>query len=325
MSRWLGVILVLLSGASFGFMPLFRSWAAGEVSVQMLLMLRFALAAAVLACLCAIQKQPFPRGRMIPILLGMGLGYFGEAYLYFRGLEYAPSGLISLLLYTYPAIVTILSVALFKERLTPAKLAALVLAVIGSALTVIPGLLDQSHQHVRPLGIVLGLACACSYSAYVLVGGRLPKTTAALPSSVLVCTGATLAFALVVVVNSFHHAEPLPHSARAWTGIIALGLVCTVFGVTAFLVGLSRVGPVRASTLSTFEPMMTAAVGVIALGETFGPLQIVGAVLIIAAAVLSARAAPTPTSTPADAASSTSSPPPAPADTKGQVRPDQPA
>jgi drug/metabolite transporter (DMT)-like permease len=321
MSRRLGVILVLASGASFGFMPLFRSWAAGEVSVQMLLMLRFALAAAVLACLCAIQKQPFPRGRMIPILLGMGLGYFGEAYLYFKGLDYAPSGMISLLLYTYPAIVTILSVVLFKERLTRVKLAALTLAVIGSALTVIPGLLDQTHQHVRPLGIVLGLACACSYSAYVLVGGRLPKTTAALPSAVLVCTGAALAFAVVVVVNSFHNAEPLPHTIRAWTGIIALGLVCTVFGVTAFLAGLARTGPVRASTLSTFEPMMTAAVGVIALGETFGPLQIVGAVLIIAAAILSARATPNP----ADAASSTSSPPPAPADTKAPAPPDQPA
>ncbi len=318
MSRWLGVILVLASGASFGFMPLFRSWAAPEVSVQMLLMLRFALAAAVLACFCAIQKQPFPRGRMIPILLGMGLGYFGEAYLYFKGLDYAPSGMISLLLYTYPAIVTVLSVLLFKERLTRAKLAALVLAVVGSALTVIPGLFDQSHQNVRPLGIVLGLACACSYSTYVLVGARLPKATAALPSSVLVCTGAALAFAAVVVVNSFRHTEPLPHTIRAWTGIIALALVCTVFGVTAFLAGLSRTGPVRASTLSTFEPMMTAAIGVIALNETFGPLQIVGAVLIIAAAILSARAT-------ADAASSTSSPPPAPADTEAPAPPDQPA
>jgi drug/metabolite transporter (DMT)-like permease len=71
--------------------------------------------------------------------------------------------------------------------------------------------------------------------------------------------------------------------------VLALALICTVIGVTMFLAGLARVGPVRASTLSTFEPVMTAAVGVIALGERFGGIQAVGGALIIAAAILSAQ------------------------------------
>jgi drug/metabolite transporter (DMT)-like permease len=304
MSRRLGVILVLTSATSFGFMPLFASWAKSDVSVPMMLMLRFAIAAAVLAGLCVLQGQAFPRGKMAFVLLGMGLGYFGEAYLYFTGLNFAPSGMISLLLYTYPAIVTVLSVALFKERLTPSKLAALALAIIGSGLIVTPGLLDPD-QHVQPLGIVFGLACATSYSIYVLVGARLPRTANPLASSVLVCTGASLAFAVVVVARACRHSEPWPHTIGAWSGIVALGLVCTVFGVTAFLAGLPRIGPVRASTLSTLEPAMTAAVGVVALGEHFGLLQVGGAALIITAAILSARASEAATN-PARATSSTS-------------------
>jgi drug/metabolite transporter (DMT)-like permease len=294
MSRWLGAILVLVSAASFGFMPLFASWAK-DVSVPMMLMLRFAAAAAVLAGICVLRRERFPRGRLLLVLLAMGaLGYFGEAYIYFSALAHAPSGMVSLLLYTYPAIVTVLSVAVLKERLTPVGLIALALAVVGTALMVVPGLLqpesiEEPRQRTEPIGVVMGLACALSYSIYVIVGSRLPKTIGALPQSVLVCTGAAAMFALVVIGRAARGSEPFPHSAQSWSGVLALALICTVIGVTMFLAGLARVGPVRASTLSTFEPVMTAAVGVIALGETFGLAQIIGGVLILAAAVLSAR------------------------------------
>lgn len=289
MSRWLGAILVLISAASFGFMPLFASWAK-EISVPMMLMLRFAIAGAVLAGICIVRRERFPRGRLLLVLLAMGaLGYFGEAYIYFSALSHAPSGMVSLLLYTYPAIVTVLSVVLLKERLTQARLVALALAVAGSVVMVVPGLMDESGRRTEPIGVVMGLACSLSYSIYVIVGSRLPRTVGALPQSVLVCAGASAMFALVVVGRAGHGVEPLPQSVRCWTGVLSLAMVCTVIGVTLFLAGLARAGPVRASTLSTFEPVMTAAVGVLALGERFGPAQIVGGVLIIAAAVLSAR------------------------------------
>src|SRR5262245_47076733 len=131
MSRRLGVILVLLSGVSFGFMPLLASWAK-EVRVEMMLMLRFAIAAVVLGGICVVRRLAFPRGRLFWLLLGMGLGYFSEAFLYFTGLNYAPSGMVSLLLYTYPAIVTVLSVSILKERLTGARVLALFMAIAGS-------------------------------------------------------------------------------------------------------------------------------------------------------------------------------------------------
>jgi drug/metabolite transporter (DMT)-like permease len=308
MSRWLGASLVLLSGASFGFMPLFASWAK-DVSTPMMLGLRFALAAAVLGGLCVLRGQAFPRGRLLALLLAMGaVGYFGEAYTYFTALNHAPSGMVSLLLYTYPAIVTVLSVTVLKEPLTAARLVALGLAVAGSALTAVPGLLADGGERTRPMGVVMGLACALSYSVYVLVGARLPKGVGSLASSALVCAGAAVMFAGVVAARAAQGLETLPRTARAWEGIIALGLVCTVFGVTTFLAGLARVGPVRASTLSTFEPVMTVAVGVVALGERFSPVQVLGGVLIVLAAVLSAGARDAaPVASPAEGAASATS------------------
>jgi drug/metabolite transporter (DMT)-like permease len=307
MSRWLGVILVLLSAASFGFMPLFASW-SGTVSVPVMLMLRFGIAAAVLFALCLVRKQRLPKGRLLLVVLAMGaVGYFGESFMYFAALSYAPSGIVSLLLYTYPAIVAVLSVTLLKETMSADRLLALALAVVGSILTAAPALMAGGPR-INPLGIIFGLVCACSYATYVLVSARLPKSLGALPASTLVCTGASLAFAVVVLIRSLHQPEPFPATPRAWAGILCLALVCTVFGVTTFLAGLPRVGPVRASTLSTFEPIMTVAVGVAALGEHLTPIQVAGGVLIIIGAVLMARARDAAPAGPtrADAASSTS-------------------
>src|SRR5206468_6856593 len=128
------------------------------------------------------------------------------------------------------------------------------------------------------------------------------------PQSVLVCAGAAAMFALVVAGRAAHntHSEPFPQTAGSWAGVLTLALICTVIGVTMFLAGLARIGPLRASTLSTFEPVMTAAVGVIALGERFAPIQLAGGILIILAAVLSARSQGRETVRPAGEAGATS-------------------
>jgi len=61
-----------------------------------------------------------------------GDGYVGQSFCYFTALTMASAGLVAILLYLYPAIVTILSVLLFKERMTGLKILALILALVGT-------------------------------------------------------------------------------------------------------------------------------------------------------------------------------------------------
>jgi drug/metabolite transporter (DMT)-like permease len=63
-----------------------------------------------------------------------------------------------------------------------------------------------------------------------------------------------------------------------------------VVAILAFLAGLTRIGPTDAATLSTLEPAMTALLAVVLLGESLAPVQILGGVLIVSAALIVARA-----------------------------------
>ena len=82
--------------------------------------------------------MPEPGERRGLILAGI-FGYGTESALYFSALNHGSAAAVTLLFYTYPVIVMLVSIAI--ERRAPARLliAALLLAVVGSAIVVVGG------------------------------------------------------------------------------------------------------------------------------------------------------------------------------------------
>jgi drug/metabolite transporter (DMT)-like permease len=291
--RFIGSILVMIAAVGFGFMGLFGSWATDAgVSVEMMLFLRFAIAGAIMVVLMLVRGERWPRGKLLIWLIGMGaVLYVGEAMFWFHAARFIPAGLVSLLLYIYPVIVTLYSALFLHERLTPARLLAVGLAVGGLGLTIGPIAFAQFNQvGSNPdawIGITLGLLCCLSYSIYILVGGPATKRAGPIPASTVVILSA----AVVLGAISLGRGDALPHVPQAWLGIVGLALFSTVIAITAVLIGLTQIGPVQTSTLSTLEPVTTVIVGAALMGQTLSVLQIVGGALIVVAAVIVARSA----------------------------------
>lgn len=292
-ARWIGTTLIVVSAIAFGFMALFASWTRADgVSTEMLLMLRFAIAGVSLALWMMATRSRWPRGRdlVLSIIMG-GVLYAGMSTCYFHGLRYIPAGLVALLLYLYPVIVTVLARFLFNEHLTPRRVLAISLAVAGLALTVGPlamaSIREAEHGLDRDsiIGIALGLACAVCYSIYILVGGPVSRRAGAVPVSAVTMLTAACVFAALALPRG----DAMPHSAWGWSGVLGLALLSTLLAITAFLAGLQRVGAVQASTLSTLEAATSVAVGAAFLGDQFEGIQIIGGAMILIAAIIIAR------------------------------------
>ncbi|GAB3242182.1 DMT family transporter [Chitinimonas naiadis] len=280
-SRLYGALLILLSAACFGVMPLFGrvAYAAGA-DAQAILLLRFGIAAACLVLIMWLRRIAWPRGRLALGLLAMGaIGYAGQAFSYFSALRYASASLTALLLYTFPVIVTLIAAVWLREPLTRRKIVALLLACGGLALTVGDALSGSVT------GIAFGLSAALIYSVYIAVGTRLTPQAGAIASSALVMLGGTLTFALVSIV----HAPALPQTGGGWLAIVAIGLLCSVIAALAFFAGLARLGASEAAMLSTFEPVVTVVLAACLLGERLTASQWIGGAVIIAAVLLLAR------------------------------------
>src|SRR6185295_66109 len=155
MKQLTGILLIAISAASFGTLAIFgRFLYADGLDTFTMLFLRFGVAAVLMLIILLIRREKFPRGKILLQLIGMGaLGYVGQSFSYLTAIKFASAGLVALLLYLYPTFVFILSVIVFREKVTWIKIVAIILALIGTALTV-----DPAGGQV--VGILLAIAAA---------------------------------------------------------------------------------------------------------------------------------------------------------------------
>jgi drug/metabolite transporter (DMT)-like permease len=274
--------MCLGSGAAFGAMAIFGKLAYDEgATVGTLLAVRFALAAAlfwaiVFATGAMREARALPR-RDVGFGLGLGAaGYAAQAGCFFAALQTIDASLLSLLLYTFPAMVAAAAVALGRERMNARRLTALALASGGLVLV----LAGAGTGALDPLGVALGLGAAVIYSTYILtsegIAGRLRPTVLA----AFVCTGA--AVSLTVGSTLLGELRPGELTVAGWGWLAGIAVVSTVAAVGLFFAGLSRVGPTAASILATVEPLVTVLLAFLVFGETLGPAQLAGGALVVA-------------------------------------------
>lgn len=288
-ARLAGYLLVIVAATGFGAMPIFARFAYAEgVDLSAMLFLRFAIAAALMTLLMFVCRLRWPRGRDLWLLIGMGaLGYVGQAYCFFAALRHATAGLTTLLLYLYPAIVTVLAAVLARRRLSGKRLAAVLAALAGAAIAV------GDSIGGSPLGITLGVGAALIYSVYILVGARVTDSAGAIPGATVVMLAAAFVYGGVALAQGV----ALPQTGTGWAAVTAIALLSTAAAIAAFLAAMRRLGAADAATLSTLEPVITIVLAALFLGESIGLRQLLGGAVILVAVLVLTRL---PNNDPAD-------------------------
>jgi len=280
MKRLTGILLIAISAASFGTLAIFGRYAyADGMDTFTVLFLRFTISASIMTIILLLRKGPFPRGRILLQLIGMGaLGYVGQSFSYLTAIKYASAGLVALLLYLYPMFVFILSVIILREKVTWIKILAIIIALIGTALTV-----DPAGGELT--GILLAIFAALIYSVYIIVGTNVMKHVSAVQSSAIIFASAGAVFGILTAVNGVH----FPASNSGWYSMLGIVLVATVIPVVTFLAGLERVGPTNAAMLSTPEPVVTVLLAAWLFQEKLNTTSLFGGGLILIAVILLTR------------------------------------
>jgi drug/metabolite transporter (DMT)-like permease len=281
MKRLIGILLIAVSAASFGTLAIFGRYAyADGMDTFTVLFIRFTSSAVFMAIVLLVRKEHFPSRRILLQLIGMGaLGYVGQSFMYLTAIKYASAGLVALLLYLYPMFVFILSVLILHEKATSIQVIALILALVGSALTVDP-------NGGQLIGALMAIAAALIYSVYIIVGTNVMKHVSAIQSSAIIFASAGAVYGILTFVNGAH----LPKSNSGWFAMLGMILFSTIIPVTTFLAGLERIGPTNAAMLSTLEPVVTVLLAAWLFGERLMPIVLVGGGLILVAVILLTRA-----------------------------------
>lgn len=270
-------LLIVVSAISFGSISVLTvlTTSAG-VPLLTTMAWRYVLAAALLAAVIQVRGIcSIPPRRIVQLLLIGGCGQALITYVSLRALDFIPVGPLAFLFYTYPAWVALLAAIRKTERLTPIRIFALVLALIGVTIMV-----GMPTEKLNPVGVVLAIASALLYSAYLPALEHVQEGVPPLLATFLLIAGAAISFVVAAIITGELF---LPTESAVWANIFLLAFVSTVIAFSTLIMGLSVLGPVRTSIIATVEPFFTAILGVIVLSNQFSVSTLAGGGLIAAA------------------------------------------
>ncbi|MDQ8836657.1 DMT family transporter [Streptococcus ruminantium] len=282
-----GTVITLIAGIAWGL-----SGVSGQylmirgVSVDVITSFRLLISGVFLLSLAYATA----RERLIAVLKSKSalLGIFIFAMLglvlnqtaYLQAIYHTNAGTATVLQYLCPILVLAYTCLKDRQRPTGIELISIGLAIAGTFLIATHGQLDQLA--VTPIGFFWGIFSAFTYALYIILPTKLIREHG---STVVIGLGMLMGgFVVTVGLQTWQYR--LPFDGGSLLGLLGIVGVGTIFAYTAFLKGVSLVGPVKGSLLASIEPVASVFFAVWLVNERFYLIDFVGMFLILMAVLL---------------------------------------
>lgn len=218
----------------------------------------------------AVRHAPRQRG----VALGLGLIFAGNVYCVFKAIEAIPVPIAVLAYFVYPILTGIGGALTGLDKLTWRGALAALAAFGGLSLMI----------GAQPDGLAFaGLAFAfggalCRTAMLLITRAELAGADSRLTSGYsLVSSTAVLAVACLVTQT-----WNLPQTALGWSAFLGTSIATTI-AIVALFASTARIGPFRTALTMNLEPVVSTLLSILLLGESIGPMQMLGAGIMIAA------------------------------------------
>jgi len=276
------------AGCLWGTGFYFAKIALTEMSVGHMLVYRFAFGClGLLPVACRVRT--LPRLSDAPLFLIAAALYIPIQFLVqFQGLARTTVSHASLMVGTLPLTLAIAAVIFTHERLDRVSWSMIIVSTVGAILIVLQARRSSGVAGSPTLvGDLLVLVSLFAGVAWVLVTQQVMHKghgySAELMTVYVVFLGTFMLAALVFVADG---PPPVNLSLHVWLALAAQGLLATTAATLLWNKGLRRVPAARAGIFVSFEPIVGSILGVALLGESLGPLALLGGVLIVGAATI---------------------------------------
>lgn len=284
------VAMVVIAALTWGTIGVAVGWLYRVADTNSLSIgfLRLLLSAPVLLITARLLAGPQafriqPRHHWTLALIGGAFAGYQVAY--FAAIPYlgvAAAVLINIC--SAPIFTALLARVFLGERLRPSTWLAVGGAVFGAGLLVGGAPQVQSTADLL-IGAALALTAGFSYSLVVL-GARLIAANyhPVVPVALSFALGALLLLPAALTTGLVIDYPPL-----GWLVLIYLSIVPTALAYALYVRGMRSVRATTAATITLLEPLGSALLAILLLGERFTATGMVGAALLIVSIVVIAR------------------------------------
>lgn len=274
----------IITGITYGLNPLFAiPLMAQGAAIESILFFRYAIAVLVLGCYLLIRRG-FVKLSMqqVGVLLALGVLYTMSSLLLFESYQYIASGLATTLVFLYPVIVALIMVFLGVVPSWPVWLA--IAATFGGVIMMTQG---EAGHTIDPLGVILSIGSAISYSLFIVIINRNRKIadiSNTLLTFATLCVGAII-FPVKMLLSDVTMMNGI-EGAGSWFNLLGLAILPTIVSTATLALATRNIGATKASVLGVFEPITAMLVGTLMFGEPLTMSIIVGISIAIVAVTL---------------------------------------
>jgi drug/metabolite transporter (DMT)-like permease len=286
--RAIGVAMAVAGVVCFSLRPILIKLAYGYVvdpitllALRMIFSLPFFLAAAAWVGRDTRRASLTRRDVWAIVLLGF-VGYYFSSFVDFLGLQYISAGLGRLILFAYPTLVVLLSMAFLHKRPTGREVVALGVTYSGVALVMANAAQGANKDLV--LGASLCFASAAGYAVYLVAGSQVVQRVGSMRFTAYAMTVASAFCILQFLLLRPLSALQMP--PQVYGLAIAMALAATVLPVFITTEALKRIGANQVALFGALGPVTTVFFGWLGLDEVMTPVQLAGAALVLAGVVL---------------------------------------
>lgn len=179
-----------------------------------------------------------------------------------------------ILMYTSPIWVAVLSIPLFKEKLSSVKVISFILCFGGCIMVCL-----SKSLKLTKIGLVFGLLSGLGYALYSIFGKY-----AAAKYNTFTVTFYTFLFASVgaLPICELPKLTGLLHDGKNVLFSIGVAVFSTLLPYLLYTFGLSRIGAGKASVIAILEPAVAATVGALYFKESMGVIGFIGIITVMA-------------------------------------------
>ena len=209
--------------------------------------------------------------------------YYVGAMVDFRALELIDASIERVLLFSYPALVVLISS--FMRRQAPERRVVLAMLITYVGIFFAMGGVDLAELRANLFGASLVLIAALTTAIYFLIGERYVHVLGSTRFAAIGMSSSALVLALhFAVFRSFDEVRAL--DAHSWGLLFILGIACMFLPGLMQAEGVRRVGAQRAAIGSTVGPPTTIVLAALFLGERLNGWQLLGSAMIVVSVLL---------------------------------------
>jgi drug/metabolite transporter (DMT)-like permease len=228
------------------------------------------------------------RSQRLPVFL-LGLtGVLAYNVFFFKGLKLIEAGRAAIIIANNPIFIALFSALIFRERLTPLRLAGIMVSISGAVLVITRGSWAALSSGAVGWGELFILGCVASWVTFSLLGKMLLAEMSPLASVLYASVSGALCLALPAWREGLLTAWP-GYTPVDWAALFYLGFFGTVLGFVWYYQGIQKIGAMKAGVFINFVPVSAIIFSFFILGEPLTVSLLAGTALVLSGVYLTNR------------------------------------